>query len=458
MNDRTEIDGHREGLTLLNTVRTIGPYEEFVARPVGRADLPEGLVARRPHPDRADGAVLSERLRVLSGRAQIVEHHLTVQCFGILRVSPAQIVQLLEWFPAADLEHLLRAAADGGQLLDPRSALWMGLQMLDAIAHAHGLGMIHGGLSPAHIMVDETGHLRVDFTMARIPQTDDLAATDHIDLRYLHTARGEDGAPPPFHPATDVYGVAAIVFELLTNRMLTDVDGPPWSAHAIRPALPKRLDTVLAAALDPKSGMDARGLQALLTRSFYADLDGDNERDGAPRVAEWLANIRATSDPLLAFRSESPTETPQVPTVMMQGRFTREFLARDLPVQPQDFSPDDDATNPPSGPPSPPVVVGAYRVLEKSTVATPIVVPSQLTHEPGEPTPAASVAPSRSSVPSANFSSPPQPPSPFLWMLLGFTITFVLILVWSASVQPQVGRSSGRVPARMDTAAGQPSH
>src|SRR5688572_31176845 len=94
---------------LLAHVRNVGPYEEWLARPRGKARvrLPALLVARRAHPARDDPAALNERLSVASDVAQRVEHQNVVHCFGRFATEDLT-AQLLEALDGIDLAAALR--------------------------------------------------------------------------------------------------------------------------------------------------------------------------------------------------------------------------------------------------------------------------------------------------------------------------------------------------------------
>ncbi len=438
-------------------MRTVGPYEEWAATGVHRPDLPPRFIARRPHPDRPDQDVLSRRLRLGSDRALHVEHHLTVQCFGTLEVAPEQVVQLLEWFVGHDLEAVLRA--EGLPRLAAPAALWTGRQILEALAHAHALGIAHGGLNPSHVRLEQSGAVRVDFTLS-VSRGPAQGLTDYVDLRYA--AKNPSAGP---QPRADLYAVASILFELLTGQAVDRTTPGPWSARAVEPRLPPEVDAVLAAAWTGTSS--ARDLATMLDHLFYGTLGADDE-DGAPIVAAWLQKARRPSGPADDLAGETPTDRPKLSVATMHGYFTRAMMARDQPVEPQDFSAEDDETSRPSSvtdttTPSwmhaqPPGLTGWSPDSEDTAAAairdpqSPATAVARALPAPGVPLygPAPVRGPPPSLSPPHRAGAPllmnsaydphslsvppmvrPARPSVILWMLLGFAVTFFMILVWS---------------------------
>ena len=399
MTQPTQVAEHR-ALSLQSLVRAMGPYEEWSARMADRPDLPGRIVARRPHPDRSDQDVLSKRLQIGADRALHVEHHLMVQCFGTLEVRRDHVVQLLEWFPGTDLDAFWRA--DGRAPLPPATAVWIARQILEAIAHAHAMGLAHGSLSPAHIRLETSGTVRVDFTLS-VGHAPELGLTDYIDLRYA-----QSGAPPTPRPDADLYAIATMLFELLTNTTVDADRGPP-SAHALVPSLPAEVDAPLAAAWAGQ--VDARGLASMLDHLFYATFGTDDEADGPARVADWLSSAHLVPGPLEDPSSEAPTDAPAEPTHVMHGHFTRAMLERNRPVEPQDFSPED-------YPPSHPSTAGSTVSVKWGAPPNPALMTSPVFDPPS------------TSLPPPSLMPPAARPDPIRWLLLGFTVTFAALLLW----------------------------
>ena len=126
---------------------------------------------------------------------------------------------------------LTLAAARAG--LDARQRLSLLADVCDAVAHAHGLGIVHRDLKPENILVGEDGKPRIlDFGVSRVAGRDgeesSLATRTGFLLgtpQYMSPEQAE-GIPGKVGPASDVYAIGMIAFELLTGR-------PPYDAKDV---------------------------------------------------------------------------------------------------------------------------------------------------------------------------------------------------------------------------------
>jgi serine/threonine protein kinase len=201
---------------------------------------------------------LAERLR----HPSVVE---VLEAGGDERGVPYMV---MEYVDGCDLARLLAACSARGIELPVDFALHIAHAMAEALHHAHTLrdeegrplGIVHCDVSPSNVFVSRLGEVKLgDFGVARaLGEGRGLAALGKV--RYLAP---EQLRREPVSPRTDVHGVGAVLFELLTGRhafpgtdpddvarqILSGARRPP-STH--RAGLAPEVDRVVLRALAPE--------------------------------------------------------------------------------------------------------------------------------------------------------------------------------------------------------------
>jgi eukaryotic-like serine/threonine-protein kinase len=125
-----------------------------------------------------------------------------------------------------------------------QSVARIGAQVAEALAYAHGQGVVHRDIKPSNLLLDTQGTVWVtDFGLAKADDSDELTSPGDIvgTLRYMAPERFQGQADP----RSDVYGLGATLYELLTlHPAFEDTHRAGLVERITRdePRLPRRLD------------------------------------------------------------------------------------------------------------------------------------------------------------------------------------------------------------------------
>lgn len=111
-----------------------------------------------------------------------------------------------------------------GKLPSPRQAAALVRKIAQAMAKAHEAGIVHRDLKPENVMVDSSGApIVMDFGLARAcdeAQQSRLTQNGMVlgSPAYMSPEQAQ-GKPELIGPATDIYSLGVVLFELLTGRV-----------------------------------------------------------------------------------------------------------------------------------------------------------------------------------------------------------------------------------------------
>ena len=195
--------------------------------------------------------------------------------------------------------------------------LAVGVQIAEALAAAHAIGLIHRDIKPANVMLTPEGRARLlDFGIARMTQhwlnregetlaqlTAEGAVIGTVSYMSPEQVRGE-----PLDARSDLFSLGALLYEVATGNppftgsnalstMHAIVTKEPEAPSTIKPDLPARFDQILHRALAkdkaaryPSAADFAAALRALQSSASEAS-DKAIANETPPTVATSLAPV-----------------------------------------------------------------------------------------------------------------------------------------------------------------------
>jgi serine/threonine protein kinase len=238
----------------------------------------------------------------------------------------ATIYELLhhdeQWLMVMELvrgETLEQAMAGHGALPLPRAAD-VAMQMLNALAHAHGLGVIHRDLKPANVMLMPGGAVKImDFGIARVAGGEQLTTAGFMMGTPAYMAP-EQVMGREVDARSDLYAVGLVLFQMVTGELpfkgktpvqvaQARINETPVSVGSLRPDLPAWIGQVVDIALAREP--EKRFRSAVLFRdSIRRGLDNLPIEPPEP-IAEDLAMTAAPGSlRLIKSDSQAPAAAP----------------------------------------------------------------------------------------------------------------------------------------------------
>ena len=236
----------------------------------------------------------AERFRREARSAASLSHPNIVQVYDRGETEDGTSYIAMEYVPGGTLKEQIKRRGPFGA----GETATVGAQIAEALGAAHERGMIHRDIKPQNVLVSASGDLKVtDFGIARAAS----AVTSSASSAIFGTAgyiSPEQALGEPVGPASDLYSLGVILYEMLTGELPFTADNSiaVCMKHVTEPLRPpKQLNPLVP------EGMDALVVMLLAKRPAdrYASAtellsDLERVRDGLPPV---LA-LEATTQPL----------------------------------------------------------------------------------------------------------------------------------------------------------------
>jgi eukaryotic-like serine/threonine-protein kinase len=175
------------------------------------------LLDERLAADESFRARFAREARVAAG----LSHPNIVTVFDVGEADGCPFI-VMELVTGRTLEERLRREGT----LNANDVLAVARQVCAGLEHAHASGLVHRDLKPGNLIEREDGTVKIaDFGIARAVEGTELTETGTIvgTAAYLAPEQAEAGAVTP---ATDLFALGVVLYELLTG-------GQPWKVDSL---------------------------------------------------------------------------------------------------------------------------------------------------------------------------------------------------------------------------------
>lgn len=243
--------------------------------------------------------------------------------FGVHNGTPYMVQELL---PGPTLEQRITDAVRSGRPLPPDEVVAITRQLAAALDAAHAAGVIHRDVKPANAMWNAIGSLVLtDFGIAR----NTLMPGNQTQVGMVVGTPGylspEQAQGLPVTPASDIYSLGVVVFEMLAGRLPFDGDtpmsiaiqhiqAPPPPLRTLRADIPPAVEAVVLRALakDPTARFErAEQFAAALERAYLTSTPGV----AATAIHQQATAIWQSGSGAVKLASPPPSDAAPAPPV-----------------------------------------------------------------------------------------------------------------------------------------------
>ena len=164
---------------------------------------------------------------------------------------------VMEYVSGRTLKQVIRQYNSDGQIMPTSRFLNLTIQICDGIGYAHRANLVHCDVKPQNVLVTRDDRIKVaDFGIARAMSEASQQIQDEETWGTPQYFSPEQASGEPPTPASDVYAIGVIMFEMLTGELpfkaesqtalaLKHIQESPPKVGDLNPATPEQLELIV---------------------------------------------------------------------------------------------------------------------------------------------------------------------------------------------------------------------
>ena len=197
----------------------------------------------------------NQRFRQEAQAASALDHVNICTIHEIDETADRALFMVMAYYPGETLKHLIQRGP-----LPVQDALDIAIQIVKALARAHGSGLVHRDIKPANLMVTAEGVVKIlDFGLVKLTGESDVTRTG-TTLGTVAYMSPEQIRGAEVDARTDLWSLGVVLFEMLTGRrpftgkddlaLISSILGdPPVAIETLRKDVPPDVRRVVDRAL-----------------------------------------------------------------------------------------------------------------------------------------------------------------------------------------------------------------